>query len=184
MTLFSMMAELEGNDEIHLGRILVLLNAFAGKDGTGSVEGLTKLAKLDFLLRYPVFLERAIEARIDKKPNLEIQDHERKSVESKMVRYRFGPWDYRYRRFLNILTAKGLVKTNIEGRKIVISLTPQGINIASQLSETTAFQDQVERAILLKRHFNMSATNLMNFIYQTFPEILSLKYGEDINIEH
>ena len=40
----------------HQARILLLIDAFAGR--TGSMDGLTKLAKLDFLLRYPAFLER------------------------------------------------------------------------------------------------------------------------------
>ncbi len=48
---------LEGDDALHLGRILVLLRAFSGRSGNYPVEGLTKLAKLDFLLRYPTYLE-------------------------------------------------------------------------------------------------------------------------------
>jgi hypothetical protein len=50
---------LEGDDSLHLGRLLVLLEAFGGRRGDQPIEGLTKLAKLDFLLRYPVYLERA-----------------------------------------------------------------------------------------------------------------------------
>ena len=63
MTLFEILADLEDNDDLHLARLLILLGTFVGQNQTGSVEGLTKLAKLDFLLRYPVYLERALEAR-------------------------------------------------------------------------------------------------------------------------
>jgi len=63
MSLFETLASLESNDNLHLGRLLVLLSAFAGNTGSGSVDGLTKLAKLDFLLRYPVNLERALQVR-------------------------------------------------------------------------------------------------------------------------
>jgi hypothetical protein len=99
-------AKLDGAPELHTARLLLLLNAFAGEDGSGAVMGLTKLAKLDFLLRYPVMLERVLIARGRSVRDMRLEDHERQSVESKMVRYRFGPWDHRYREFLNILVAK------------------------------------------------------------------------------
>ena len=55
--------QLEQNHQLHHARILVLLLAFRHPDGASDIEGLTKLAKLDFLLRYPTFLERAIKKR-------------------------------------------------------------------------------------------------------------------------
>jgi hypothetical protein len=42
-------------------RILLLINAFTTP--TKSLEGRTKLAKLDFLLRYPSFMQRALAIR-------------------------------------------------------------------------------------------------------------------------
>src|SRR6266702_1664896 len=97
---------LEDADELHEGRLLILLAAFCGKGGTREVAGLTKLAKLDFLLRYPVLLERALKARGKSASAVQVEEHERDNVESKMVRYRFGPWDPRHRRFVNLLAAK------------------------------------------------------------------------------
>jgi predicted transcriptional regulator len=92
-----------------------------------------------------------------------------------MVRYRFGPWDHRYREFLNILVAKGLVTIAIQGRTVVIAPTEQGRNCAEQLASDQLFEQYSRRAKLLKRHFDMKATNLMKFIYETFPEIISLQ---------
>lgn len=60
MNLFLILADLEENDNLHLARLLVLLKAFSGRDGTKTIDGLTKLAKLDFFLRYPTYLERAL----------------------------------------------------------------------------------------------------------------------------
>ena len=34
---------------------------------------------------------------------------------------------------------------------------------------------------LLKRHLDLGATALMQFIYRTFPELINLAYGETIN---
>jgi len=168
-------ADLDQSPELHEARLLLLLGAFAEDGQGGAVEGLTKLAKLDFLLRYPVMLERALEAKGRSTREVQLDDHERHSVESEMVRYRFGPWDHRYREFLNILVAKGLASISIEGRKVVVMTTKQGRDLARQLSTDRRFEQYARRARLLKKHFDLTATTLMRFIYATFPEIVSLR---------
>ena len=180
MDLVETIAKLDGDPALHAARLLVLISAFCGTKQDGAVEGLTKLAKLDFLLRYPVMLERALAAKSRSTRDVELHDHERLSVESEMVRYRFGPWDHRYREFLNILIGKGLVTVSIEGRKVVIGLTETGRTVASELSESSEFHDYAKRSSLLKRHFDVQATTLMRFIYETFPEIVSLRSNERI----
>lgn len=168
-------ADLDQSPELHVARLILLLSAFEdGREG-GPIEGLTKLAKLDFLLRYPVMLERALRARQRSASEINLEEHERFSVESEMVRYRFGPWDHRYREFLNVLVGKGLAFVSVEGRKVVIGLTERGRELAQQLGNQPAFENQTKRARVLKRHFDMTATNLMKFIYDTFPEVVSLR---------
>ena len=173
---------LDEEDELHLARLLILAGAFSGADGTGRVQGLTKLAKLDFLLRYPVLLERALQARGKTIKGVDVQPHERESVESRMVRYRFGPWDHRYRRLLNTLIGRELAEVSIEGRTISIGLTQAGLSALSTLADAPVFADYRRRARILKRHFDLTATNLMKFVYETFPEILDLKSNEAINL--
>jgi hypothetical protein len=175
MNIVEAVARLEQPVELHLARLLLLLDAFADDSRNPSVDGLTKLAKLDFLLRYPVMLERALEAKHQATRAVELEEHERQSVESAMVRYRFGPWDHRYREFLNILVAKNLATVAVEGRKVTITATAGGRDVARQLSLEPLFAPYVQRAKLLKRHFDLTATNLMRFIYETFPEIVSLR---------
>lgn len=182
MDLVEEIAELDAEPELHAARLLVLISAFSGADEGEVVEGLTKLAKLDFLLRYPVMLERALEAKGRSTREVLLEDHERLSVESEMVRYRFGPWDHRYREFLNILIAKDLVAVSVEGRKVVISLTARGFALAEKLVSSPLFQDYARRSALLKRHFDLQATTLMRFIYETFPEVVSLRSNERIHI--
>jgi hypothetical protein len=185
MNLYELLSDLEDNDDLHEGRLVLLLKAFAGESGDEAVEGLTKLAKLDFLLRYPTYLERALAKRPGGKPaKALVKDHERQSVESSMVRFKYGPWDHRYRRFLNLLVGKGLAKVTVDGRTINIGLTPRGIEAANQLAEDDANQDIVQRAAVLKRHFDLTATNLMKFIYETFPEIGTLRLGTEIGHEY
>lgn len=80
MSLFSVTAAIEGNDMFHMSRLLLLINAFAGASREGSIEGLTKLAKLDFLLRYPANLERALIARDARPAEAQVMDFERTNV--------------------------------------------------------------------------------------------------------
>jgi hypothetical protein len=180
MDLVEVIADLDSDPDLHAARLLVLISAFSGSGQTGAVEGLTKLAKLDFLLRYPVMLERALVAKGRSTRDVNLRDYERYSVESEMVRYRFGPWDHRYRQFLNILVGKGLVTVSVEGRKVVIFLTDQGHTLVSELKANPAFEDYARRSSLLKRFFDLQATTLMKFIYETFPEVVSLRSNETI----
>ena len=179
MDLVKAISELDAEPDLHAARLLILISAFSSTD-QGTVEGLTKLAKLDFLLRYPVMLERALVAKKRPTRDVRLEDYERLSVESQMVRYRYGPWDHRYREFLNILIGKGLVTVRAEGRRIVISLTDRGKVLAIELSSNPAFQDYARRSTLLKRHFDIMGTSLMKFIYDTFPEVVSLRSNEKI----
>ena len=182
MDLLEALSELEGADELHEGRLLLLLAAFSQEGDADGIAGLTKLAKLDFLLRYPVLLERALTAKGRSTRAVELQEYEKASVESRMVRYRFGPWDHRYRRFLNLLSAKDLIRIETDSRPVQIALTDRGKEVAARLVQDDAFKDVARRAAALKTHFDVQGTHLMRFIYNTFPEIVSLKSNEAIDI--
>src|ERR1700687_705743 len=72
LRLVKAVAETENLDDFHLGRLLVLLGSADARRNTAAtkpkaVEGITKLAKLDFLLRYPTCLERAL-AKLGRDP--------------------------------------------------------------------------------------------------------------------
>ena len=165
---------------MHLARLLLLIDTFTDHNENKTVNGLTKLAKLDFLLRYPVYLEKALQENNMSSKEVNVLNYERKSVESSMVRYRYGPWDYRYRRFINLLVGKGLASVFLDGRTIKISLTKSGIEKASILSNDNNYEDIVNRASIICRHFDMGATRLKDFVYETFPEIGTLRLGERI----
>lgn len=180
--LLNIITELDQNEEIHLTRLLVLLKAFKRDEDT-AIEGITKLAKLDFLLRYPSYFEIAMKKRGVSEKRLEIEDYEKDSIEAKMVRYRYGPWDHRYRRFLNILAAKGLVTLVIKGRTISIDLTNKGAEVALEIAQLPSFDILLDRADLLKKHLDLGATNLMRFIYDTFPELHEMSLNTEISAE-
>jgi hypothetical protein len=183
VNIYQVAAQLEERDDLHLARLLILLRMFGGATGLTSIAGLTKLAKLVFLLRYPTYLERALTAKLQDANKAQVAEYERKSVESHMIRFKYGPWDFRYRRFLNNLVARSFAEVRIHGRTIHIGLTPAGVLAAEQLSGAAEFADTARRARLLKQTFDMPPSTLVKFIYQTFPEIASLRLGEEISHE-
>lgn len=180
--LIDYIAELDENEESHLARLLVLIKAFQ-KEDKAAIEGITKLAKLDFLLRYPSYFEVAMRKRGASEKSLQIAKYERNSIEAKMVRYKFGPWDHRYRRFLNVLAGKGLATLTVEGRTISVDLTKKGEVLAAALASQEEFIILRERADLLNQRLDIAATKIMNFIYDTFPELHNLDFNTEIDSE-
>lgn len=186
LRLVKAVAETENLDDFHLGRLMVLLgSADARKSTTATkakaVEGITKLAKLDFLLRYPTCLERALRELGRDPGEAGVQPRERTSIEAKMVRFRYGPWDARYRRWLGLLAARGLVTLGVEGRTVQIGLTNAGRVLAARFREETSFAEIARRADVVMRVVGpMTGTRLKDFVYAAVPEIVDMKWGEEI----
>ncbi|OMP66426.1 hypothetical protein [Domibacillus epiphyticus] len=184
-SLLERIIRLDENDEINIIRILILIDKMAGRNQKQTIDGINKLVKLDFLLRYPVALERALmKLKKDKDiPKIDIQVYERESVETNLMHFNYGPWDSRYRRFLTILEAKGLIAYIISGKTVNVSITQTGHKTVEDISSFSEFQDYVIRSGLIKRHFGpYSSKKLMNFFYEVFPEMVTMKQGEEIKI--
>jgi hypothetical protein len=172
----------ENSDDFHLGRLLLLMLAIDGNNSQ-SVDGITKLAKLDFLLRYPNCLERALFAVNRSVEEADIQAYERTTIESKMIRFKYGPWDNRYRRWIGLLVARGLIKVELDKRTVKLSLTEMGKDTAVIFSQDPAYGDIKLRSQIVKDAFGkMTSSRIKEFIYKTFPELANMKWGEEISI--
>jgi len=100
--------------EFHACRLLLLLTGCGvRKRDTGDVvlSGMTKMAKLDFFVRYPAFFARAVSHL-----GLEVDVEPSAAVESRMIRFHYGPWDKRYNQVLPYLQARGLAVVEPSGR--------------------------------------------------------------------
>ena len=173
----------EQADQLHEARLLLLLRHAANR-GTGTVEGITKLAKIDFLLRYPLYFQRLVDKLNEsRKRRIEvpIQEYETETVESRMIRFRYGPWDPRYRRWIGILVAKGLADTYLQGKTVHVKLTERGIALANQIAETEAFHDLDARSKLIDKTVGAkSGTWLKDTIYAIVPELTGMQWGKEI----
>jgi hypothetical protein len=176
------LAATERDDNLHMARLLLLMTAHAGNKSR-PVEGLTKLAKLDFLLRYPNCLERALVAAGKNPEKAGIAEFERTTIESKMVRFRYGPWDHRYRKWVALMAARRLIAVDVKGKTVQLWPTPEGEAMAAILADQGPLEGLAVRAELVAKSFgSRSGTDLKNFVYATFPELTDMKWGEEIAI--
>jgi hypothetical protein len=170
-----MRAELFQPSEEGEARLLILISTFTGK--SRSLEGRTKLAKLDFLLRYPRFLRRGLTIRgAAEEVVADIPDRE--DVDSRMVRYRYGPWDPAYYALLGRLVGKRLVEPTPFERGIGYRATEEGQAVAKRLQYTEDWAIVGRRARLLKKHLDLSGANLTRFVYENFPEVAQASWGD------
>jgi hypothetical protein len=159
-------------------RLLLLIDAFSA--GEGTLQGRTKLAKLDFLLRYPRFFNRAMALR-NVTVDIASDDAEEHNIEQRMVRYRYGPWDPAYYALLGALLGRGLITTIPEGNYLGFRTTPRGHEVAAELTSAEAWESVAARAALLQRAFKtQKGSFLKNWIYQHFPEVTQASWGESL----
>lgn len=158
------------------GRLLLLIAAFTTR--RRGLEGRTKLAKLDFLLRYPIYFKRALYIRAG--VDVEVPTRAANAIEHRMVRYRFGPWDPAYFVVLGRLIGRGLVDTAPFSSGLAYLATSRGSALAAQLRDEEVWTSDARRIALLKRHFDLSGTTLKNFVYEHFPEVTTASWGEPL----
>jgi hypothetical protein len=167
--------------EFHAARLMLLMHVCGV---SGRIDGLTKMAKLDFFARYPDFFEVARAAvtptGMGASASEGISDE---SVESAMVRHRYGPWDKRYYHVLAHLEGKGLITVSKERSAYRIALTTLGRDRTRALAARPSFAPLVERMREVKRTFgNKNGTFLKNLIYRLFDEEVGRRpMGETIS---
>ncbi len=145
------------------------------------MKGITKLAKLDFLLRYPTYLKRLLPKLYKRIPEVPMEEYEQDTVESSMIRFRYGPWDPRYRQWIGTLVAKDLAETYVVGRTVHVRLTAAGKEIAQAIRNSESFRVLTERSDIVGRIAGkVSGTQLKELVYEVVPELIGMTWGEEI----
>lgn len=166
--------------DYHIARLLILLRHFA-PEGRKPLVGLTKLAKLDFLLRYPSFTDVLLASRGIAWPlGAQPTESERNAVESRMIRYKYGPWDDRYYVLLGSLVGMGLARVSTKGKALSVALTEEGTARAIRIAGTEDWNVLDSRAAVLKKVFDTTGTNLKNIIYKELPEVVNRAHRVEI----
>jgi len=179
-------AELTGeNIAYHAARVLLLIRICGKPQSSAStmpgIEGRTLLAKLDFFLRYPIYLKKALELRdiqLDGSGVSANINQETQTVESRMVKYLYGPWDHLYYVVLAYLIGKELISVEKKSGTEVFRVTAKGVEVADKLAADAAYREISERASIVYKAFSrFSGTRLKEFIYQNFPEVVKRELG-------
>lgn len=165
------------------GRLLLLIDAFSRKKNGRAryLEGRVKLAKLDFVLRYPRHLARVLTARGVSLEDISKIDVEEAPLDARMMRYRYGPWDPAYYAVLGSLIGRGLVEVApLPGKSgFGYRTTEVGARVAAGLRQDESFAGIMIRLGLITRHLDKSGTALKDFIYE-LPEVSDATWGEEV----
>jgi hypothetical protein len=170
----------------HQARVLLLIDAVAAARGhQGKVDGLTKLAKLDFLLRYPALAPVVLDALSPADPRLGLHEEETgdpANVEAPMIRYKYGPWDDRYYAVIGALVSRNLLRY-VGGRRgsVALAPTPTGRAFAAQLAAADEWSEIADRSnAIAESSAGLSGNALKDLIYQRLGSLMDRKYGEVI----
>lgn len=163
-------------------RILLLIDGFSRRrTGPRSLEGRVKLAKLDFLLRYPRHLATVLTQRGLGQSDREQLESQDSPLESRMIRYRYGPWDPSYFAILGSLVGRGLIEvipaegTNALGYRTTVT----GAALSADLIADGAFDEVVGRIALLRRHLDLSGESLKRMLYD-LPEVADAPWRQEM----
>lgn len=168
--------------EFHASRLLLLIK-FCGKELSEgqAVKGRTKLAKLDFFLRYPLYLKKALKKLNRENLGLHLEKYEKHSIEAEMIRYKYGPWDSMYYDVFAYLVSKGFIIISPIGGVDHFILAPAGEDVVKKLLEEKDFSEIALRCRIIKKALGKrSGASLKNFIYENFPEIVQQPIGSVI----
>ena len=170
----------------HQARVLLLVTAVASTSGHArKLDGLTKLAKLDFLARYPIYASQILDDLHDHDARLHLPLDETEgdvNVEAPMIRYKYGPWDDRYYMIIGALVGRGLVKY-VRGRKGNVALvpTPMGKAEAASLAASMEWGITADRCrAVAEASQGLTGNALKDLIYSRLPKLMDRPHREVI----
>jgi hypothetical protein len=170
----------------HQARVLLLVTAVATGGGhQGKLDGLTKLAKLDFLLRYPALASAVLDDLDIHDPRLHLTEadiSEPTSVEAPMTRYRYGPWDDRFYAIIGALVGRGLLRY-VRGRQGSVALAPTaaGRTLSQQLTATAEWGEIADRCrAVAEASGGLTGNALKDLIYQRLAALMDRPHRQVI----
>lgn len=176
------------NIPYHVARLLILIGICGTPQNNPNklpaIKGRTLLAKLDFFMRYPNYLEKAGNilgfSFNDNQLGISSMDAIN-TIESRMIRYLYGPWDDIYYIAIAYMIGKGIIEPLRPSKVDLFQLTAFGKSVLSELLNDIAFSDLFARGDTIYHLFNnYSGSRLKDFIYLYFTDIVNQDIGEVI----
>ncbi|WP_152691971.1 hypothetical protein [Nocardiopsis sp. RV163] len=131
----------------HELRVLLLVGSVAAApNGPGHVDGLGQLAKLDFLVRHPLFAAQVLDNVDPRDRRLHSEDADARSVEAPVRRHRYGPWDERYYTVVGALLGRALLIRGADGRaRMTLRPSIHGTEVARSAANAPAWSAVSDR---------------------------------------
>jgi hypothetical protein len=170
----------------HQARVLLLVAEVARvKGNAGKLDGLTKLAKLDFLLRYPALAPDVLDRLDIRDPRLHLAAEDMAApteVEAPMTRYKYGPWDDRYYAVLGALVGRGLLRyTSARKGSVAVTPTASGRRFAAQLADSELWTTVADRSVAIaEASAGMTGSALKDLIYQRLADLMDRPHRQVI----
>ncbi|MFE0118894.1 hypothetical protein ACFWZA_12445 [[Kitasatospora] papulosa] len=170
----------------HQARIMLLVTAVTETPGhQGKLDGLTKLAKLDFLVRYPALAPQVLEELTSADPRLHLtpaDDANPTDVEAPMIRYKYGPWDDRYYSVIGALVGRGLVAYR-RGKQgsVAIAPTPAGKKLVKEMSRSSQWASINDRCrAVAEASIGLTGNALKDRIYNRLAPLMNRPHRQVI----
>ncbi len=170
----------------HQARVLLLVTTVAQTKGhAGKLDGLTKLAKLDFLVRYPALASTVLDRleASDQRLHLSPEDTAVPSdVEAPMIRYRYGPWDDRYYPIIGALVGRGLLRY-APGRRGSVALAPttRGKRMSIEMASSQEWAQTSDRCrAVAEASTGLTGNAIKDLIYQRLADLMDRPHRQVI----
>jgi hypothetical protein len=170
----------------HQTRVLLLVSAVAAEpEHQRKVDGLTKLAKLDFLVRYPALAPLVLDTLEESDGRLHVTAADRSEptdVDAPMTRYKYGPWDDRYYPVIGALVARGLLHYT-RGRRGSVALAPTalGRRLAGEIAAEPLWQAVWDRCRAVAEASGGKTGNaLKTLVYDRLADLMNRPHREII----
>jgi len=178
------LAALQDDLAYHQTRVLLLVTAVSSAPGHArKLDGLTKLAKLDFLTRYPGLASAVLPSLSAEQDRLHLTGSESLNptdVEDPMMRYKYGPWDDRYYPVIGSLVGRGLVKY-ARGRQgsVALTPTPAGKKLAAEVGGLPQWHPvQARCEAIAEASAGLTGNALKELIYRRLAELMNRPHRE------
>ncbi len=162
----------------HQARVLLLIDAVASTPGHASkLDGLTKLAKLDFLLRYPALAPDVLDDLDGADIRLHLSEEDitlRTDVEAPMTRYKYGPWDDRYYPVIGALVGRGLLRytRGLRG-SVAVAPTSAGRQFVRELAIADEWANISDRChAIAEASTGLTGNALKDLIYRRLADLM------------
>lgn len=170
----------------HQARVLLLVEAVCAARGNASkLDGLTKLAKLDFLLRYPALAPQVLSRLMPADPRLHLSSEDKDSptnVEAPMTRYKYGPWDDRYYSIIGALVGRGLLRYT-SGRKgsVALVITTKGKQLVREMAHSDQWAELADRCkAVAEASSGLTGNALKELIYAQLADLMDRPHRQVI----